>query len=103
MLCSYDCAVRRHAWEFAKQTLPRRGGFKTVYDALQLHTCNITPPAGLDVFVPPRFDTSASNGVIFADARAAAGTGDGSKAHPFAALGARLANAAPALTKTLSA
>merc|ERR1711969_374415 len=33
---SYDCSVREHAWTFAKATLPRRGSFRTAFDALTL-------------------------------------------------------------------
>ena len=33
---SFDCEVRKHAYEFAQKTLLSRGSFKTAYDALQL-------------------------------------------------------------------
>ena len=99
----YDCALRMHAWAFAQKTMPRRGSFKTVYDALQLQDCpssrspsntttaNTTtttttdPPAVQDVYTPPTFPTPTDGTVIYVDAGAAAG-GDGSKASPFASL-----------------
>ena len=87
---SFDCAMRAEAWEFAKATLPRRGAFKTVFDALQLQRCpNVTAPATKDVFVPPRFPTPAPTAVgtvIFVDAAAPAAGADGSEARPFATL-----------------
>ena len=42
---SFDCAVRKHAWEFAQATLPDRGSFRTAYDALQLQACDVPTPA----------------------------------------------------------
>ena len=81
----YDCEVRKHAWEFAKQTLPRRGEFKTVYDALQLWRCNVTAPAATDGYIPPRYATPTQGTVLFVDA-SATGDGNGSKAKPFATL-----------------
>ena len=50
---SYDCSVRRHAYEFGKVTLPSRGEFKTLYDALQLHACGVTSPTSSKS--PPSF------------------------------------------------
>ena len=52
---SADCAIRRAAWEFGQKLLPERGGFRTLYDALQLNACNgesaAAPPAH-DVWTP---------------------------------------------------
>ena len=81
----YDCAVREHMWEFAKKTLPRRGSFKTAYDALQLHTCNVSAPPTEDVFVAPHFPTPTNGEVIYVDAKAATG-GDGSNTKPFSTI-----------------
>ena len=92
---SYDCEVRKHAWEFAKKTLPERGSFKTAFDALQLHRCaNITPPTTLDSYVPPHFPTPATGTIIFVDANATGSSGDGSKTKPFSSLDAALHAAA---------
>lgn len=54
MTKSYDCAARKHAWEFAKATLPERGSFKSAYEALQLDVCGVPTPAEDDV----RFELS---------------------------------------------
>lgn len=48
-----DCAVRTIAWEFGKSLKPDRGGFKTLYDALQLQSCGVPPPADQDIWRPP--------------------------------------------------
>ena len=79
-------------WEFAKETLPQRGSFKTAYDALQLHTCNVSAPPTEDAFVAPHFPTPTHGAVIYVDAKAAAG-GDGSKSTPFSTVEAAVAAA----------
>jgi hypothetical protein len=94
---SYDCEVRKHAWEFAKATLPWRGSFKTVFDALQLQKCenmNATSvPATEDTYIAPKFHTPTQGVVIYIDAHVSSG-GDGSKAHPFSTLEAGIDAAA---------
>ena len=82
---SYDCKVREHAWEYGKTTLPQRGDFKTLYDALQLQACGVEAPSGEDVWVPPTYATPSSGVVIYVDAKASSG-GDGSKTSPFSTL-----------------
>ena len=78
---SYDCEVRRHAYEFGRTTLPRRGEFKTLYDALQLHACGVPVPAKEDAWSPPTYPTPAGR-ALFVSPGAAAG-GDGSVSRPF--------------------
>jgi hypothetical protein len=39
---SYDCAVRIHAWEFGKKTLPSRG--VSAYACLKKNTCTAKMP-----------------------------------------------------------
>ena len=39
-----DCAIRRAAWAYGKKLLPRKKSFKTLFDALQLDACGVTPP-----------------------------------------------------------
>ena len=80
---SFDCGVRRAAWEYGKETLPSRGEFRTLFDALQLEECGENPPTTHDEWSPPTFATPP--GAIFVDASASAG-GDGSKLHPFSSL-----------------
>ena len=87
-----DCEWRRHAWEFAKTTLPSRGEFRSVFDALQLHVCGVAVPAEHDVFKPPTFPTPPGR-VWHIDAAAAAAGADGSKAKPYATLEAGIAAA----------
>ena len=96
---TFDCASRRHAWEFAKATLPQRGDFRTVFDALQLQACGLTPPYSTDTFTAPRFVTPPGT-VLYA---AATGTsaGDGSKSKPLT-LEAAVAAAATAYQKPVT-
>jgi hypothetical protein len=82
---SFDCNAREHAWKFGKLTLPERGSFKTLYDALQLKACGIDPPKTEDTFVAPTFATPNGT-VLYVDADAPDGSGDGSKDKPFATL-----------------
>jgi hypothetical protein len=39
-----DCAMRTFAWEYGKTLQPRREGFKSLYDALQLFACGVRVP-----------------------------------------------------------
>ena len=78
---SYDCAVRKHAWEYGKTTLPQRGDFKTLYDALQLQACDVPTPSTEDTWTPPQYPTPSS-GAIFVDSKAAH-SGSGTKEAPF--------------------
>ena len=51
---SADCALRTLAWEYGKKLQPNRSGFRTLYDALQLHACNVTaPPLLAQEWQPP--------------------------------------------------
>jgi hypothetical protein len=98
---SYDCEVRKHAWEFAKVTLPWRGSFKTAFDALQLQKCdniNASVPATEDAYAAPKFSTPTQSAVIYVDANASHG-GDGSKSHPFFTLEAGTDAAAKVATQ----
>lgn len=36
-----DCRIRQFVWEAGKKLLPRRGEFKTLYDAMQLSACGV--------------------------------------------------------------
>lgn len=90
----YDCSVREHAWEFGKATLPSRGSFKTLYDALQLQHCNVSAsrPQTMDMWKPPHYAAPSSGG-IFVSPDAASG-GDGSEGKPFSTLAEAVAKAA---------
>ena len=83
---SFDCGVRRAAWEYGRATLPQRGSFRTLFDAMQLGTlCGDTPPAEFDKWSPPTFPTP-DEAVLYCDASATPGSGDGSLARPFASV-----------------
>ncbi|KAJ1456469.1 hypothetical protein M885DRAFT_564118 [Pelagophyceae sp. CCMP2097] len=58
-----DCAVRKTAWEFGKAKLPNRGGFKTLFDALQLQVCGVAAKMEDDVF--KALEHEAKGKVIF--------------------------------------
>eukprot|EP00947_MAST-08B_sp_MAST-8B-sp1_P003707 g3707.t1 len=50
----FDCKARTAAYEFGKKLLPKRGSFKTLFDALQLgNGCGMTSPVDLDEWSPP--------------------------------------------------
>jgi hypothetical protein len=90
---SFDCAARQAAWQYGKATLPRRGDFKTLFDALQLENgCGIAAPPSADRWTPPTLPTPPVGGVYVAP-NAAAG-GDGSIGKPFATIQAALDQAA---------
>ena len=42
---SVDCAIRELAWSYAKKLQPKRGNFRSAFDALQLQNCNVSLPA----------------------------------------------------------
>jgi hypothetical protein len=93
---SYDCSVREHAWEFGKATLPSRGDFKSLFDALQLQHCkNVSAPhpTAMDAWQPPSYPTPTASALLYVAPDAAAG-GDGTKAKPFATLAQAVAAAA---------
>jgi len=56
---AFDCAVRKLAYEYGQKLKPDRGGFRTLFEALQLQFCNMTTPATYDKFVPPKLVTPA--------------------------------------------
>ena len=83
---SFDCAVRRFAYEYGKQTLPRRGEFRTLFDALQLQACNMTAPATHDTWTAPTFPTPSTGTTIFADAAHGSDANPGTLSRPVATL-----------------
>lgn len=50
---SADCSLRELAYAYGKTLKPDRGGFADLYDALQLHACNVTAPSVRDSWSPP--------------------------------------------------
>ena len=81
---SYDCTVREHAWEYGKGLFPSRGGFRTLFDAMQLQACGLTPPSQdeEDEWSPPRFEASTDDLNVYCDSNAQQ-SGDGSISRPF--------------------
>eukprot|EP01083_Nonionella_stella_P003656 10523_1 len=80
---SFDCAVRRYAWEYGKQIQPRHGHFVQLFDALQLSACNVTRPSPKKRS-PPKYKTkSASSCVYYIDVNRGSDTNDGSLSSPF--------------------
>ena len=100
---SFDCEVRKHAWEVAKATLPEHGDFQSAYDALQLAACGVPRPAAADGFTPPTFPTPTNAGrVLWVDA-GGGGDGNGTAAAPYRTLEEAVAAAAklPSGMKTI--
>lgn len=67
---SFDCAARILAWQYGQQLVPHRGGFKSLFDALQLGYCNVpNPPIDNDVWKPPELpELPKESVVIYVDA-----------------------------------
>ena len=66
---SIDCGIRNLAYQYAQKLLPQYGQFQAVYDALQLHNCNISLSSGKQHQVRPFRYQSYKEGVeIFVDA-----------------------------------
>jgi hypothetical protein len=89
---STDCALRKLAWDYGRSLAPARGGFRSLFDALQLQECNITTPSSQDKWAPPNY-TSPPNS-IYVDAETGSDTtGDGSKDRPLFSIKAAIAAA----------
>ena len=75
---SFDCSLRKLAYEFGQSLRPDRGSFLSLFEALQLQFCDEPTPADADAYVPPTYDApagaqtlvyvSAADGVGLADA-----------------------------------
>lgn len=53
------------AWEYGKVLAPHRGGFKSLYDALQLSNCAVpNPPVDHDAWGPPTLTPVPSDHVV---------------------------------------
>ena len=60
---SADCAIRQLAYEQGKKLVPRRGDFKSLFDALQLGACpGASPePEHADAWAPPRHNLATTS------------------------------------------
>ena len=69
---SFDCAVRKAAWEYGKTLLPARGSFATLFDALQLGSCSgmqDVAPTTLDALSPVATPLPTDQRVLFVNPR----------------------------------
>eukprot|EP01060_Flectonema_neradi_P036466 TRINITY_DN7008_c5_g2_i1.p1 TRINITY_DN7008_c5_g2~~TRINITY_DN7008_c5_g2_i1.p1 ORF type:complete len:938 (+),score=167.75 TRINITY_DN7008_c5_g2_i1:72-2885(+) len=90
---SYDCTVREHAWNYAKALHPSRGDFPSLFDALQLQACGLSPPQQHEdsEWKAPKYETPADVPLtLFCDANAQK-SGDGSISSPFQTISEALA------------
>lgn len=58
-LADIDCSIKSLAWEYAQQIQPWHGNFDSVFDALQLADCDLTPSSFQD-----SADIKVSSGVL---------------------------------------
>jgi len=89
---SLDCDLRNLAWDYAKKLLPQYGTFQTVYDALQLQTCNINPDSGKSYsFKGYRYHNYNEDNVeIFVDAENGNDSNTGDILHPLKSIEAAI-------------
>eukprot|EP00937_MAST-01D_sp_MAST-1D-sp2_P004825 g4825.t1 len=78
----YDCAFRKAAYEYGQKLLPKRGSFRTLFEALQLQWCGMDTPAEYDEYAPPTYDTPTSGTIVFV-APDGKDTNPGTKDAPF--------------------
>ena len=68
---SFDCAIRKAAYDYGKTLLPSRGGFQSLFDALQLGSCPShvagKRPALLDSWSPPEDPLPTNQPVLVVD------------------------------------
>lgn len=82
-----DCNIRKFLWQAGQKLMPRRGTFKTLYDAMQLGACGVEPPNATDSWQPPVTPVPTSGGVVYVDAAKGSDTGSGTEAAPFQTIG----------------
>jgi hypothetical protein len=87
-----DCNLRRFMWEAGKKLMPRRGTFKTLFDAMQLEACGVAGPAELDVWEAPMGAPPATGG-IYVDAAKGSDTAAGTSSTPLKTIGAAVKKA----------
>jgi len=75
---SFDCEVRKLAWEYSKLLRPDKQNFRSVFEALQLQNCNMSTPKAPDTWQPSAksddtlqhcFDANSPSFRVFVDAR----------------------------------
>ena len=78
--------TRYAAYEYGKYLLPKHGGFRTLFEALQLQECNLETPAEMDTFTPPQFPTP--DAALYVSSTAGADSNPGTEASPFKTIAA---------------
>eukprot|EP01083_Nonionella_stella_P316553 1148432_1 len=83
---SFDCAVREYAYQYGMSLQPRHGTFIELFDALQLHACNITRPSNkqASTWTPPKHDKPMTTNacIFYVDATKGNDANDGSIGKP---------------------
>ena len=85
---SYDCSMRKQAYSFGMKTLPSRGAFRELYDALQLQECGVPIPSQQSgTWTPPTYPTPSdtTHTLIYVDSTTTLPP-SGTKANPFPTL-----------------
>jgi hypothetical protein len=59
-----DCMLRRLALEYGQKLAPQKGTFRSLFDALQLSACGMTPPPTIDGWQPPDLQEIQSDRVF---------------------------------------
>jgi hypothetical protein len=86
------------AWEAGQKLMPRRGSFKTLYDAMQLAACGVPGPNTTDTYVAPR--NALKGASIYVDAlKGNDQTGTGTLAAPLQTIGKAIASATKSPTQ----
>lgn len=80
---SFDCAMRKLAYEYGQKTLPRRGEFRTLFEALQLEYCDMPVPSEYDHHVPPQYEKQSESIYVAPDGK---DSNDGSFEAPLASV-----------------
>eukprot|EP01084_Bolivina_argentea_P051380 94510_1 len=85
---SFDCAVRKYAYEYGMSMQPRHGKFVELFDALQLTACNQTRPTmkQSSTWIPPKHKPTfikANDCVFYVDSTKGNDNNDGSITTPF--------------------
>ena len=81
---SLDCELRNLAYQYAQKLLPQYGSLKAVYDALQLHNCDISLSSGKLYKPQPFLYQSYKEGAveIYVDAVNGNDDNSGDMSHP---------------------
>ncbi len=86
-----DCNLRAFVWEAGKKLMPRRGSFKTLFDAMQLDACGVEGPNELDAWHPPAGSpVSPAGKVLYVDATNGSDSAAGSQSAPLKTIGAAI-------------